>query len=144
MIELLPIDSEEKLGHCESLRRKSTRYVGGAMWLIGQAYLHRDALDAYGVYNGSALVGLMLLFERTKYGIAEFFIGDKFQRRGYGAAAVRAAIARFEAEGKFPTVSVIVHGSNTPAIRLYETCGFTQAGGCDWDEKFKKMEYRLI
>jgi len=143
MIQLLPIDSEERLGHCESLRRKSTRFVGGAMWLVGLAYIHRDGVNAYGVYDGETLVGLMLLFERTKYGIAEFFIGDKYQRRGYGYAAMQAVIARFRAEAKFPVISVIVHGANKPALALYEKCGFAVTAAADWDSNFKIMEYRL-
>jgi len=91
-IRLVPIDDEAKLGDCENLKRKSKKYVGGPMWLIGLAYIFRKNMNAYGVYDENRLVGLLLLNESTCYKIGEMIIGDKFQRRGYGTAAVRAVI----------------------------------------------------
>jgi len=147
-VRLVPIDDEARLSDCEGLKRKSTRYVGGAMWLIGLAYVHRDKLCAYGVYDGDTLVGLALLNETNgykthNYNIAEMIIGDKFQRRGYGTAAVRAIIERFQAGGNFPKISLAVHRNNKIAIHMYEKCGFIAAGKAEWDDSFLVMEYTL-
>jgi len=142
-IRLVPIDDENKLGDCENLRRKSKRFVGNAMWLMGLAYIHREFVNAYGIYDGNILVGLVLLNEATCYKIAEMIIGDKFQRRGYGAAAVRAVIERCQCLKKFPEISLVVHKSNQIAIHMYERCGFAPAGDAAWDSSFQVMAYRL-
>jgi len=142
-IRLVPIDDEAKLGDCENLKRKSKKFVGGAMWLIGLAYIHRERMGAYGIYDGETLVGLALLNETTCYNIGEMIIGDKFQRRGYGSAAVRAIIGHFRAEGKFPEITLAVHKSNQIAIHMYERCGFAVVGNAAWDENFLMMENQL-
>jgi len=141
-IRLVPIDDENKLGDCENLKRKSTKYVGGAMWLIGLAYIHRH-MSAYGIYDGNTMVGLALLNEATCYKIGEMMIGDKFQRRGYGTAAVRAMVERFRAEARFPEISLVVHKSNRIAIHMYERCGFERKSDAAWDDNFEIMECRL-
>ena len=142
-IRLVPIDDEAKLGNCENLKRKSKKYVGNAMWIIGLAYIFRKNMNAYGVYDGNRLVGLLLLNESTCYKIGEMMIGDKFQRRGYGAAAVRAVIEHCRAQGDFPEISLAVHKSNQIAIHMYERCGFITAENAPWDENFLVMKYRL-
>ena len=141
-IRLVPIDDEAKLGDCETLKRKSNRFVGNAIWMIGLAYIYRD-MTAYGVYDGNILVGLLLLNETSCYKIGEMIIGDKFQRRGYGTAAVRAVIKRCDAQKKFPEISLAVHNSNQIAIHMYERCGFVQAGNAAWDANFLVMKYNL-
>ena len=143
-VQLLPIDDENRLGDCENLRRKSKRYVGNAMWLIGLAYVNRGVVTAYGIYDGDTLVGLTLLNETTCCKIGEMMIGDKFQRRGYGAAAVRAVIERCRAQKKFPEISLVVHKSNEIAIHMYEKCGFARTGNAAWDENFLTMRYDLL
>ena len=142
-VRLVPIDDETKLGDCEKLKRKSNKFVGGAMWLIGLAYIHREFVNAYGIYDGNILVGLLLLNEATCYKIGEMIIGDKFQRRGYGTAAVRAVIKRCYEQKKFPEISLVVHKSNQIAIHMYERCGFALTGSAAWDENFLVMKYEL-
>ena len=114
------------------------------MWLIGIAYMHRAFVTAYGIYDGDALVGLMLLNETTCYKIGEMMIGDKFQRRGYGAAAVREVIKRCHAQKKFPEITLVAHKSNQVAIHMYERCGFTLTGNAAWDDNFLTMQYDLL
>ena len=142
-IRLVPIDDETKLGDCESLRRKSTRFVGSPMWMIGLAYVNREFVNAYGVYFGNTMVGLVLLNETTCYKIGEMVIGDKFQRRGFGTAAVREITRRWSAQKRFPEASLAVHRANKIAIQMYRRCGFVPAGFAPWDNAFLMMKYRL-
>ena len=142
-IHLVPIDDETKLGDCENLRRRSTKFVGSPMWMIGLAYINREFVSAYGIYYGNTLVGLVLLNETTCYKIGEMIIGDRFQRRGYGTAAVRAVIKRWNAQRRFPEASLAVHKSNKIAIQMYRRCGFAPAGCAAWDANFLVMKYRL-
>lgn len=142
-VRLVPIDDETKLGDCENLRRRSTRFVGSPMWMIGLAYVNREFVSAYGIYYGNTLVGLVLLNETTCYKIGEMIIGDRFQRRGYGTAAVRAIVQRWYAQRKFPEASLAVHRDNRIAIQMYRRCGFVPAGSAPWDANFLVMKYRL-
>ena len=142
-IRLVPIDDEGKLGDCENLRRRGARTTGNPMWMIGLAYINREFVSAYGIYAGSAMVGLVLLNETTSYRIGEMIIGDRFQRRGYGTAAVRAIIKRCYVQKKFPEISLVVHKSNQIAMQMYKKCGFVPTGNAAWDTSFQTMQYRL-
>ena len=142
-IRLVPIDDENKLGDCENLKRRSNKFVGGPMWMIGLAYVNREFVNAYGIYYGNTMVGLVLLNENTCYKIGEMMIGDRFQRRGYGTAAVHAIIGHFRAQGKLSEITLAVHKSNQIAIHMYEKCGFTSAGDAAWDNSLQIMQYQL-
>jgi ribosomal protein S18 acetylase RimI-like enzyme len=54
-------------------------------------------------------------------------VDARFQRRGIGAALVRAAIARARGEGA-RKLTLRVLGDNAPARELYAACGFEVEG----------------
>ena len=54
-------------------------------------------------------------------------IAEQFRRRGVGIRLLKELISRGEARG-MEAFTLEVRVSNTPAIRLYEQCGFTSVG----------------
>lgn len=76
---------------------------------------------------GNELVGVMALVdEGSTWALRSFMIGDGFQGRGYGRAAVVAAIAFVRDRGG-QSLRLTVHPSNAAGIHLYESLGFSYA-----------------
>lgn len=75
---------------------------------------------------GTAPVGLVLLnpVERSLE-LAYLGVVPEARGRGYGAGLVRRAL-HLAAGADFETVSLSVDVRNTPAVRLYTKCGFTE------------------
>ena len=144
MITLADI-TEENLGHCEALEWKSQKYVGGPLWVIAEAYVHRQNTTAYAICADGVIVGLVNVIwnKRGEYSFTDLFIADPYQNRGYGKQAVAAILDLFRARKEYPTVSIFVHDSNAVAIGLYRSCGFVVTGKAEWNEHFLVMRYRL-
>lgn len=135
--------TEENLCDCDTLKRESTLYVGGPLWVIAEAYVHRDNTTAYAIYSEDTIVGLVCLIwdKGGEYSFTDLFIADNYQGLGYGKKAVLAIIDLFKKEGKHRTISIFVHDSNEKAIHIYKSCGFTLNGCASWDEHFLIMVY---
>src|SRR5690554_1027440 len=96
----------ENLSECESLERKDTRYVGSPLWVIAEAYLHRDNTTAHAIYIDNTIVGLVCLIwdKKSEYSFANLLIADNHQGLGYGKKAVKAIIDIFKKENNHQTI----------------------------------------
>lgn len=144
MITLVDI-TEENLGECEQLERKSQQYVGGPLWVIAEAYVHRDNTTAHAICVHNIVVGLVCLIWDLKgsYSFTDLFIADNYQGRGYAKQAVKTIIDTFQRQRKHDTISIFVHDTNEKAIHIYKTCGFIFDGYASWDHHFIIMKYSL-
>jgi ribosomal protein S18 acetylase RimI-like enzyme len=88
----------------------------------------------FGAFSGSRLVGVAgLLFEQrertrhkaTLYGV---YVLPEFRGQGIARALVEAALGLARATPWTQVVQLTVTQSNAPAVRLYESCGFTTFG----------------
>ena len=98
MITLVDI-TEENLGECEQLERKSQQYVGGPLWVIAEAYVHRDNTTAHAICVHNIVVGLVCLIWDLKgsYSFTDLFIADNYQGRGY--AKQKQSLTHFKDKG---------------------------------------------
>lgn len=68
------------------------------------------------------------------------FVDQTYQRRGYGARAMRAAIDRFAASGPHRHFALSYHPENTVARDLYRGLGFVETGEMADDEVVARLD----
>jgi len=144
-IRLQEID-ESNLGDCESLKRESNRYVGGPLWVIANAYVHRKNSVAYAIYNDDIMVGMVILIDqgiKHRYSFADLFIADNYQNLGFATGAANCIIEKFKFESKYSNITIFVHESNTIALHIYEKVGFKITGNAEWDNCFYVLELNI-
>jgi diamine N-acetyltransferase len=100
-----------------------------------KAYIRPEGSPAapLAVYAGDVMVGFLLLtYEPSSaydYWVNHFFIDARYQRRGYGLAALAALVAWLRAQ--YPHcrgLGLSVEPTNMAAERLYSRFGFEDAG----------------
>ena len=108
---------------------------------LAKAYLRLDGATwvPYAIYAGTTMVGFVALAYHSgttdQYWIFHFFIDQRYQGRGYGAAALRRLIKVVAQE--HPTcqlLQLVVHPENPRAQRLYMAAGFRPNGTERWGE----------
>ena len=85
------------------------------------------------VYSGDAPVGFATFGYVPADGrcwIVHFMIDERFQRRGFGRAALVLLLARMSAESGGEDLLVAVSPDNFAACQLYEAFGFDDTGRC--------------
>ncbi|MEM6327313.1 MAG: GNAT family N-acetyltransferase [Bacteroidota bacterium] len=106
-----------------------------AEWWRERVSSHPDATQrVFGAFDGSAMVGVAgLRFhtrERTRHKATLFgmYIAPAYRGRGLGRSLVHASIEAARAEPGVLVLHLTVRESNTPARRLYASCGFETFG----------------
>jgi diamine N-acetyltransferase len=106
---------------------KAYLHLGGATWM------------PYAIYAGTTMVGFVELAYESgtsdQYWIYHYFIDHRYQRRGYGQAALQRFIELVKRE--HPTchlLQLVVHPENHRAQRLYTAAGFRPSGTERWGE----------
>ena len=113
-------------------------YVAPAVGILARGYVYRDCGGrVYAIENDGVLVGVALVREFTDeplgYDLQQFMIDERYQRRGYGSAALGLILDELRREGRYDHVEVCVKKADAEAIRLYEKHGFTDSGYVDED-----------
>ena len=113
-------------------------YVAPAVGILARGYVYRDCGGrVYAIENDGVLVGIALVREFTDeplgYDLQQFMIDERYQRRGYGSAALGLILDELRREGRYDHVEVCVKKADAEAIRLYEKHGFTDSGYVDED-----------
>ena len=145
MISLREI-TVQNFNECISLERRSQKYVGSAADVIAEAYIYRQNSTAYGIYLEDEIIGLVILKERpsgSPYSFTDLFIADSYQNKGYGNAAVKLIIEKFQSEKSASYIEIQVHNTNQYAIRIYENNKFKVTGKAQWDNNFLVMQRNL-
>jgi diamine N-acetyltransferase len=114
---------------------KAYLHLGGATWM------------PYAIYAGTTMVGFVELAYESgtsdQYWIYHYFIDHRYQRRGYGQAALQRFIELVKRE--HPTCHVlqlVVHPENHRAQRLYTAAGFRPSGTERWGELVYQLAVR--
>ncbi len=111
------------------------RFVAPRVAIQARAWAYRkDHACAYLVKNDDASIGVVLWYdlpEENMYVLSEFFIDARYQRQGFGEAAMTMALDYLADEGRYPSVILCYVAGNEGARRLYGKLGFTP---CDFDE----------
>lgn len=111
-------------------------FCAPAVGIIARGYVYRECRARVRVIVcDGRIVGLALVREFDEeplgYDLQQFMIDKRFQRRGYGAAALRLILDELKKEGRYDRVEVCVKKRDEAAIRLYEKLGFADSGYFD-------------
>ena len=108
---------------------------------IADAYVERW-LCPLAIYADDELVGFTMYGpepETARWWIMRLMIDARFQRRGYGRAAMLALIELMREQNNSPSVVFGVDPANHSAIRLYESLGFMATDEVQYDEMIMRL-----
>ncbi len=104
-------------------------------WWTSRVSDHPDSPKlVFGAFDGTQLVGVAglryLRRERTKHKATLFgmFVQPQLAGRGVARTLVKAVLEQARSTPGTRVVQLTVTESNTPALRLYESCGFRAFG----------------
>ena len=98
---------------------------------LAQAWVYRDTAYPFAVYADGAPVGFIMLgcyAEKAQYTVWKFLIDERYQRRGYGKAALRLAIDWLRQTFAVSEVFLGCAHENRAAEKLYVSVGFQRTG----------------
>lgn len=141
MIRLVDIDYESGCTDLE-VEDSQKEYVCTSVVMLARAYLHRRLHPrVFNVYDGETAVGMGMYLdcpEKDAYDFCQLFIDKRYQRRGYGKAAVQLVLDEMRREGKYSKVSMCYVEGNDASRKLFEGFGFVEVSH-PWDEIFMEM-----
>ncbi|HOJ47539.1 MAG TPA: GNAT family N-acetyltransferase [Bacillota bacterium] len=118
------------------------QFVSSNLVSLAQAWLYYDFAKPFAIMDDDTVVGFMMLDwnedERT-VGVWRMMIGQDFQGRGYGRAAMEEAIRMIREAEKFDMIYLSYVPENTAAQKLYASCGFCETGEKIDDEIVMKL-----
>lgn len=144
LVELRPVD-ETNWQDVVALAVDATQadYVPPPVYSLAEAY----ALDSYeplAIVAGDEVVGFAMTRTRrpgetpwfgASHWLSRFLVDRRYQRRGYGRAALAQLLARLAEDPRCEAVSVSYHPSNDAARRLYAQAGFEAGETAPWGEE---------
>ena len=116
---------------------------------LAQAYAHPEAWPR-AIFAGETPVGFLMLEDRTQpplseaadeVGLWRFMIDAAFQGKGFGAAALRLAIAQATTRPGVRRMLLSYVPSEQGAGAFYERFGFRETGKVDDDERVMMLEF---
>lgn len=121
-----------------SVREDQKEFVAPATGILARGYVYRGCkAKVFVIENSETAVGLALVREFTDeslgYDLQQFMIDRRYQRRGYGSAALALILDELRKEGHYDHVELCVKKADVAAIRLYEKHGFVDSGYIDED-----------
>lgn len=143
MIHLVDIDNETGDTSLE-VAEDQQNYVCNSLVMLARAWLHRKLRPrVFNVYDNDTAVGMGMYLDdpdKDAYDFCQLFIDKRYQRRGYGKAAVELVLNEMRKEGKYSKVSLCYVEGNDASRKLFEQFGFIETSH-PWDEIF--MERKL-
>jgi diamine N-acetyltransferase len=133
-IELVEINADTVRDVCRLDAGDGGRQVAPNAVSIAQAYFSKEAWFR-AIHADGQLVGFLMLWdpnlvpasEEPRFILWRFMIDARFQRRGYGRAALELALAHVRARGG--EALYLSHVKDVDdAARLYRSLGFTYTG----------------
>lgn len=131
MIHLKAID-ENNYRECMRLKVKEEQleYVENGNYVaLAKAYVYRDTVFPYAVYNDNEIIGFIQyrhMEELGNYLIDKIMIKAKWQGKGYGTKLMKLVINILMDESKYRKLCLAVHVDNINALNLYKKLGFKQ------------------
>lgn len=143
MIRLDKIDSKSfyKIINMK-LPEEQSRFVASNVVSLAQAWLYTDNARPYAICNDDEVVGFLMLDwdeEERTVGIWRLMIAFEHQNKGYGRAAVKAAVDLARSSDKIDLVYTSYVPTNEVARNLYYSFGLRENGKKDDDELFMTL-----
>ncbi|MBR6918654.1 MAG: GNAT family N-acetyltransferase [Clostridia bacterium] len=114
-------------------------FVSHPVRSLAQAYVYRDQCKPFGIYSDGVMVGYVMViydYDVPEYDIWHMMIDEKYQGRGFGAAALDLVLDYIETKpfGDSDRVTLTCNKDNVRALYLYKSKGFEETGAQDDDE----------
>lgn len=97
---------------------------------------YEEGIYTRAIYDGDTMVGFVLFDydpEIPGWSLSRMMIGQQYQGRGYGTAAVKALLQYFRDTMGIREVYLCVERENTVAAALYHKLGFCDVGTVEYD-----------
>ena len=132
MVELREI-TKENYEEILSLQvsKEQRGFVPPVTEALAQAWVYRGTAYPFAVYDDGKPVGFIMLGyyeEKKQYTVWKFLIDEKHQRKGYGKAALRAAIEWLQQTFRVTEVFLGCAHENHVAEKLFASLGFMRTG----------------
>lgn len=143
MVELKEI-ARDNYEECLRLRVAAGQraFVSSTEHSLAQAWVFRETAYPFAIYSGGVMVGFIMLgyYElKSQYTLWKFMIDERYQRRGYGRAALRLGldflVRRFNAR----EIYTAYEATNRVARELYASFGFRETGAVAGNEVEMKL-----
>ena len=114
-------------------------FVSHPIRSLAQAYVYYSQCTPFGIYHGEDMVGYVMViydYDLEEYNIWHMMIDEKYQRKGYGRAAMEQCLT-YIAQKPFGVSNRVVltcNRENPNAIGLYKKLGFSETGNEDGEE----------
>ncbi|MCK6479288.1 MAG: GNAT family N-acetyltransferase [Planctomycetes bacterium] len=119
-------------------------FVAANAYSIAQASFH-PTYRCLGVHAGEPAVGFVLLGTDEETGerwLVRIMVDREHQGKGYGRAALAAALEEFRRDPEAREVFLSVVPENRRAIALYEAAGFRDTGRVEDGERVMRIDLR--
>jgi len=119
-------------------------FVASTMYSLAQAKAQPECIPL-AVYNGDNLVGFVMYcmdFKDKEYWIYRLLIDKKYQKQGFGKAAMQCVLSILKQDKEHTKVYISFEPENVEAKGLYESLGFTPDGRVVYGEIVYCMNYR--
>jgi diamine N-acetyltransferase len=133
IIELKPITEENRI-QCINLKPRPDQmnFVAPNSDSLEKAEKEPTSRP-YGIYAGEEMVGFVLFDEEPYpddgyYWIVRFMIDERYQRKGYGRAALSAIIHRLKSKQGHTKIRISHVPDNIVVNSLYKQLGFVETG----------------
>lgn len=146
-VSLRPLTDENR-GATEALvvAPEQRRFVSGVRESLEEAAEHPGAQALYwAIYADETPVGFVMIADEVvspdyvAHFLWKLLIDERYQRRGYGAAALDLVVDYFRERGVGTILTSAVPGDGSP-IAFYEGYGFVRTGELHGDEVMLRLE----
>jgi diamine N-acetyltransferase len=125
---LTPANWEECI-HLQ-VREDQRGFVAANTYSLAEAYIYPECAPR-AIYAGEQMVGFLMYgfdADLQQHWIIRFMIDARFQRRGYGRAALRAVVAEMRRLPGCERIYLSYEPENQGAEQLYAAYGFAPTG----------------
>ena len=125
------------------VREDQRNYVSDSAGILARAYAYRESRSrAFVIYDDDLPVGMAMYYDvdgECEYNFSQFFIDERYQRKGFGYAAASQILQMMKDDGKFDKVVLCYIEGDEAAKNLYEKRGFHHTGEVEEDEIIMEM-----
>lgn len=143
MVTLKPI-TEDNFWEVISLKiGKDQNYVASNAISIAQSKVD-PSLIPLAIYNNETLVGFLLYGidpDDGNYWIVRLMVDEKYQRNGYGKAAMEIIITKIKEDKSRNKIIISTNPENIVGLNLYKKLGFKSTGEIIDEEEVLELNY---
>lgn len=144
MVELRKID-EHNYSECIKLEvaDEQKNFVAPNVYSLAQAWVYYQSAYPFAIYADDIMVGFVMFgyyAEKNVYDIWRFMIDKRYQRKGYGAEALKLSVQYLISEFGVNEIFLSFVPNNIAAEKLYQQAGFIKTGEMDEDEMIMRLD----